>query len=302
MERILIRAYACHINSELDRRRRHLYVLLEERNTGHSIYKLNIDDLDGGDEEAIMGIRSAPFYLCRGRDADEYDGYNSDDDRKANDWAWRSFWPFPLDRRVSNSFVRSYAVYPDGHTIFASSTFTFSIDTYRGGEPTRRGDWHLPFHGRAYYDGDLDAWVDIRAAGGPGVGRRGCNYLCSCDIPSPLRDSGGTGVGTVPPPAWKVCKQELGFHERPVHGMSQALVHTGRSRFCLVESMPMWTPITEQDDYCSNIINDAEHLLLVTMFRAKHGKNGELVVTPCRPSRSYLVPNHVEGSPTAFWM
>ncbi|CAM0878261.1 unnamed protein product [Alopecurus aequalis] len=44
------------------RPRRHLYVVLDEINTGHSIYKLNVDDLDGGDEDAIN---------CDGMYADE---------------------------------------------------------------------------------------------------------------------------------------------------------------------------------------------------------------------------------------
>lgn len=32
---------------------RHLYVVLDQMKTGYGIYKLNVDDLDGGDEEAL---------------------------------------------------------------------------------------------------------------------------------------------------------------------------------------------------------------------------------------------------------
>jgi hypothetical protein len=34
-------------------------VVLDEMNTGHSVYRLNVDDLDGGDEDAVTGIDAA---------------------------------------------------------------------------------------------------------------------------------------------------------------------------------------------------------------------------------------------------
>jgi hypothetical protein len=69
-----------------------------------------------------------------------------------------------------SSCVSSYAVHPDGHTIFVSvtgyklnpglilpnhgdlsSTFTFDVESL---EWTHVGDWILPFRGQAYYDHD----------------------------------------------------------------------------------------------------------------------------------------------------
>jgi hypothetical protein len=39
--------------------RRHLYVVLDEMKTGHGIYRLAVDDLDGGDTDAVTGMDTA---------------------------------------------------------------------------------------------------------------------------------------------------------------------------------------------------------------------------------------------------
>jgi hypothetical protein len=75
-----------------------------------------------------------------------------------NEWAWkRGSSPLPSDAtdEEADADVESHAVHPDGRTIFASSSFTFSLDT-ESGESAFRGSWLLPFHGRAYHDSDLD--------------------------------------------------------------------------------------------------------------------------------------------------
>jgi hypothetical protein len=183
-----------------------------------------------------------------------------------NEWAWKlGSSPLPSDAtdEEADADVESHAVHPDGRTIFASSSFTFSLDT-ESGESAFRGSWLLPFHGRAYHDSDLDAWVGIRVADGTegedGI-IKGDSYLCVCDVPTDLQE-----------PAWKMCKEELTFLKAPAWARRSWLVHTGRGKFSLVE------------------ISKGE--VRVTMFSAKRDKNGELEVTPSRPGRSYLLPTY----------
>ncbi|KAM3371436.1 hypothetical protein ACQJBY_018696 [Aegilops geniculata] len=208
------------------------------------------------------------------------------------EWAWKMCRsPLPQDAGGGHSRVMSHAVHPDGRTVFASSSFTFSLDTKRC-RSARRGDWRLPFHGRGHYDGELGAWVGIREADGTDGGIKGKPYLCSCAVPD-LADSGVEGP--VPAPAWRMCDQELTFLKTPVNFGCRALVHVGHGRFCLVEVVP--ATVAEGAE-----ARGGECLLHVTVFRAEHCKNGGLVVTPCRPGRSYLVPNCSLCLPGAFWI
>lgn len=70
--------------------------------------------------------------------------------RPSMDWSWNSLsTPWPLD----GILMVSYAVHPDGHTLFMSiKVETHSFDTGHGvcvcGEIR---DWVLPFRGQAYY-------------------------------------------------------------------------------------------------------------------------------------------------------
>ncbi|KAM0824743.1 hypothetical protein ACQ4PT_070000 [Festuca glaucescens] len=229
-------------------------------------------------------------------------------------WSWKSGPsppPPPAEGAVGvdNRPIQTYAVHQDGHTIFFSSSYyTFFLDTNTGNSARCIGEWSLPFHGRAYYDRDLDAWVGMQRDDSVEGMTWGRHYLCSCDVPLAVVDS----EGAVPPPAWKLCEEELTFLEAPLRDSERkrTLVHTGRGRFCLVEAAPVREPEPRSKGAshytCTN--DGVEHLLLVTMFRAKHGKNGELVIVPCRSRRSYLVPNYFDdGSffsdpPVAFWM
>ncbi|CAM0884978.1 unnamed protein product [Alopecurus aequalis] len=261
----------------------------------------------------IEAIGKSPLYLseepaeCAALLSGPYTNFDDEDSIMSSlrgqmkEWAWKR-GPLPLP--PMHGRVKSYAVHPDGRTIFASSSFTFCLNTRSNGS-SRCGDWCLPFDGRAYYDHDLDAWVGMRRSDNIDGGNWGTYYLCACDVPSALAD------GTTPPPAWKMSKKELTFFEPPPTSISRrTLVHTGRGRFCLVEL----TPAPPLDSHCICFQDGLQHLLRVTMFRAKHGKNGEHVVTSCRPGRSYLVPNyykhaitnivldHADEPPTAFWM
>uniref|UniRef100_A0A453MLM7 DUF1618 domain-containing protein n=2 Tax=Aegilops tauschii TaxID=37682 RepID=A0A453MLM7_AEGTS len=247
-----------------------------------------------------------PHYLCE-QPALNYDGgYDSGDQEvmftmrgQIMEWAWKT-GPSPLPGSGA-SYVKSYAVHPDGRAIFVSHSifygnpilpFTFSLDTEHGGW-TRRGDWTLPFQGRAYYDGHLDAWVGIREAEGDGTEceNQGSPYLCPCDVPDLPDVNGDQPPEPLPAPEWKMCKEELTFFKG---ALSRAFVHTGRGRFCLLE-VTRAREIEAMDD-CD------EDLLRVTTFCAKHGKNGELLVAPCRHGRSYFLPPCFADPLIAFWM
>uniref|UniRef100_N1QVZ9 Uncharacterized protein n=1 Tax=Aegilops tauschii TaxID=37682 RepID=N1QVZ9_AEGTA len=68
--------------------------------------------------------------------------------------------------------------------------------------------------------------------------------------------------------------------------------------FCLVE-------ITRRKGTKVRCSLDDDHLLQVTMFDARYGKNGELMATPCRPGRTYLIPRYDPSTinkPPAFWI
>ncbi|KAM0904489.1 hypothetical protein ACQ4PT_017958 [Festuca glaucescens] len=202
------------------------------------------------------------------------------------EWTWEQ-GPLPLPLDPIEEDVESHAVHPDGHTIYASSSFTFSLDTETG-ESEDRGKWLLPFHGRGYYDSDLGAWVGIRVANGKEGGSiEGYSYMCACDVPTALAhprwSQGGRRATVLRKPAWKMCKEELTFVKAPKRAMSRTLVHTEGGKFYLVVA-----------------IEGGE--LHVTMFCAKRAKNGELEVNPCQPGRSYLVPNYHGVWLTALWM
>ncbi|XBI86624.1 hypothetical protein VPH35_094549 [Triticum aestivum] len=413
---------------------RHLYVVLDEMKTGHGIYRLDVDDLDGGDADAVTGMYTAgraseqtmapppcrlpepllrlgnssvgstanfaavgskivvtgrthrgygdviitlvydtkmarldieqpppasfksyswrkhdyrhsvavrnklymfdqgwirPHYLCEqqgmkfgqgGHFTEEEDETMLDMRGQTMEWIWKKGPSFPGQEELCFvQPVQSHAVHPDGRTIFVScfggsnndskpkAPFTFSLDTEHGGDldtenqqgvSTLRREWSMPFHGRAYYDRHLDAWVGIRKVSGR-------PYLCSCDVPNLTDDHGYPPTKPLPAPEWRTCKEELTF----LAGASgHALVHTGRGRFCLVEAKPVVPHVGGEPNQCNRctMYHGNEHLLHVTMFCTKHGKDGELMIAPCRPGRSYLVPNYcqdaAENPPIAFWM
>lgn len=88
-------------------------------------------------------------------------------------WSWNDGEP-PLrpPPTMGYDLMSSYALHPDGHTIFMSTTgFTWSLDT-RDGVWKELGPWSLPFVGQAYFDGDLDAWVGLHSDED--------GYVCCC--------------------------------------------------------------------------------------------------------------------------
>uniref|UniRef100_A0A0E0KQK4 Uncharacterized protein n=1 Tax=Oryza punctata TaxID=4537 RepID=A0A0E0KQK4_ORYPU len=225
-------------------------------------------------------------------------------------WSWRtgpSPPPFSGGRRVTG-----HALHPDGRTIFVSvekthagrppvgEEGTFSYDTERA-EWTRRGDWRLPFKGQAHYDPHLDAWVGIAASSA------GHPRLVACDVVQLSTDADGTA----PPPKWTKCEEKLTFlgalRKRRVG--DPKLVSMGGGEFCVVES-------AQRPGFKLGLgsLGDGDKFeLRVTVFHAKFGKNGELLMTtaaaaaagssgPWR-SHTYVLSRYLLNfHAPAFWM
>ncbi|CAN6286858.1 unnamed protein product [Urochloa humidicola] len=199
----------------------------------------------------------------------------------------------------SESSVSSYALHPDGRTIFVSmaSGGTFTFDTAAAAEDSNsnwmeHGRWKLPFAGRVHFDLDLDAWV--------GLSRRAATrgHLCVCDAAS----GGGRRR-----PTWKVGKEKM-FSEDPAEKhVGATLVSMGgsRSEFCLVECV-------SREDGCApgdplNVYPPRRYVCRLTTFSVRLGEEDGLpTVGDSRRVQCYKVPETASGFtlgyPVAFWM
>ncbi|KAF8774915.1 hypothetical protein HU200_005167 [Digitaria exilis] len=89
------------------------------------------------------------------------------------DWSWNSL-STPTPTPINGTEIITYALHPDGHTIFMSTKDeTYSFDTSHG-VWKKPGDWVLPFRGQAYFDADLDAWV--------GIHNKDDGHICCCPV------------------------------------------------------------------------------------------------------------------------
>jgi hypothetical protein len=205
-------------------------------------------------------------------------------------WSWNDDNGAPPRRPppcMGLDLVTSYALHPDGRTIFMSTTgFTWSLDT-RDGVWKEVGCWPLPFTGQAYFDGDLDAWV--------GLHRGEDGYVCCCRVPS--RSRSATTTRRQPPPECKMLKDKLFLRndddsKYPKGGqhLKTTLTYMGDSRFCLVENV-------------MNTSNGLDATLNVTLFGLRYDRNGDLCTKLHRTTRSYAVSKNTRlFSHAAFWM
>jgi hypothetical protein len=202
----------------------------------------------------------------------------------STDWSWKSM---PTPPFAKSERIKSYALHPDGRTIFVSAAGgdfpggTFSFDT-KNCEWTRHGEWMLPFQLQGYYDGDLDAWVGLHPDG----------YICSCQVPS-------LSSSDIQQPSWKMAKEhKMWKSQREVaKALGATLTYMGNSKFFLVDC-EVADGLEFQDAF-----RDAHGCVLhMTTFRLKYNHEGKLRIidrntTSCPVSRKLS-----EFSPVAFWM
>lgn len=199
------------------------------------------------------------------------------------DWSWRSTAPSPFTRYER---ICSYAVHPDGRTIFLSSctTFgcvhqrsrTFSFDTGRC-EWTCHGEWVLPFMDKGHFDSYLDAWVGLHEDG----------YIGACQAASPT----ATSTLQMQQLDWKMAKDKLWSKEQLVE--QPTLTCMGSARFCLVACVVSEGMKSGYTDAC---------VLNITTFRLRYSHKGELQIVERTTTSHQMYKNRRSFSPVAFWM
>ncbi|KAJ1278340.1 hypothetical protein BS78_04G072800 [Paspalum vaginatum] len=179
----------------------------------------------------------------------------------AEGWLWKSLLPPPFRRGV-----QSYALHPDGCTIFTTTRInvvhapvcgnplgTYSFNTKESAWRWH-GEWVLPFLGRAHFDAELDAWT---------------------------------------------TKEKL-FRKDQERHMTASLTYMGTSKFCLVECV---SSRKLHDERPPDQGDDHGYELSVTMLGLKYNHKGELQTTHHQLRHSFSVSRHrYSFAPFAFWM
>ncbi|CAM0871643.1 unnamed protein product [Alopecurus aequalis] len=205
----------------------------------------------------------------------------------SSDWSWKSMpAPFTKDERIA-----SYALHPDGQTIFVSSYIsearrgTFSFDT-KNREWTRHGDWMLPFDLEGYFDAELDAWVGLPDG-----------YICSCQVPSLSSSSSSSTLQQQPD--WKMAKEHKMWS--PQHqlakGKGPTLTYMGNSRFFLVDC------VAADGFKFQDAFGDSRGCVInMTTFRLSYDREGNLRIKDRNTTSCPLSKQLASFSPVAFWM
>ncbi|TVU45036.1 hypothetical protein EJB05_04505, partial [Eragrostis curvula] len=219
--------------------------------------------------------------------------------------------------------VTSYALHPDGQTIFVSvkkdacvATFTFDTTDHAledaGGNAWKpHGAWSLPFAGRGLYHPELDAWV--------GLSRDDRGRLCSCDVMPPTTISECDDASDDRQRLdRKLCRERMFNPESYEKHFGATLVYMGgaRSNFCLVESITIRDDDSddEMDDDCKMEEEEEQdgsrstscRWIRLTTFCLKYDGSGNLTYGNSRHVRCYKAPDAATEpmltSPVAFWM
>ncbi|KAJ1263691.1 hypothetical protein BS78_09G205500 [Paspalum vaginatum] len=304
------------------RRQKHLYLVLDDREKGLSIYKMDADSFDSGDqvaehlpepptlrlespaghlahaatsfsamgtkifalmnqrcclvydtEMAVLGVGAhAPhqmvcgfgisvaidgvLYMLTYRSFDKQHPHRLPGHVPTEGWSWKAL---PSPPPTFCRYVNSYALHPDGCTIFMT---TANFDT--AGNPLGtcsfntkesawrwHGEWALPFLGRAHFDVELNAWVGLHSGG----------YIASCQVISPTYYNERAPTRFLD---FQTTKEKLFCKDRERHMKVSLTYMEGTNKFCLIE--------------CGD---DDGYVLHFTIFGLKHRFN---------------------FSPFAFWM
>ncbi|KAL6841846.1 hypothetical protein ACP4OV_028358 [Aristida adscensionis] len=207
-------------------------------------------------------------------------------------WSWRTL-PSPAPPFNVDEIITSYALHPDGRTIFMTTSYldrpnlqrsTYSFNTkYR---VWRWHDWALPFRGQGFFDGELDAWVGLHPDG----------YICCCQVASDIGSETPVELGASQLD-WQMVETES-FHEGTERHLRASLTYMGRSKFCLVESV-----IREGAKARYPLGDDEGCMVHMTMFGLKYSHKGELRTTNHQSKRSYRVSRHKDFfTPLALWV
>ncbi|CAL5044275.1 unnamed protein product [Urochloa decumbens] len=208
-------------------------------------------------------------------------------------WAWRAL-PGPPPPHDPYEIITSYAVHPDGHTIFMTTSYrdrpglqksTYSFNTKHC--VWRWHAWTLPFQGPGHFDTELNVWVGLHKDG----------YVCACRVASDSGSATPMSIGLMQLD-WQKLEAKL-FRKDRERYIRASLTYMGSSKFCLLESV---IRKGVDKDYS---LNDQDGCVLhMTMFGLKYNHKGELRTTNLQSTRSYLVSKHKDYSfaPVAFWM
>ncbi|KAL6843797.1 hypothetical protein ACP4OV_026368 [Aristida adscensionis] len=204
-------------------------------------------------------------------------------------WSWKTL-PVPPPTFSHDHLVTSYAVHPDGCTIFMTADYrhhpglhlgTYSFNT-KDCVWRWHGEWALPFAGEGHFDAELDGWVGLHKDG----------YICCCQVASRSRI-----LTRIMQLDSQIVEEKL-FRKDPERHLRATLNYMGRSRFCLVESV-----IGEGVDMKYPFGDHDGCVIRLTMFGLKYNRKGELQTTNHRSTQSYVVSRHKDFfSPQAFWM
>ncbi|RCV19564.1 LOW QUALITY PROTEIN: hypothetical protein SETIT_3G395800v2 [Setaria italica] len=226
-------------------------------------------------------------------------------------WSWCDLPRPPFDRVDVTSYVvhgqsivfsvesdAEPTLDPDGKTVvFSTETFpaTFTFDT----AALRRGEWMLPFTGRAFFVHGLQAFVGLSKDTAATFG-----HLCCCKV----------GAATNPP-AWKLGKEKL-FSDDPAEThVGATLIYMGRSAFCLLQCVSIEHGNAadqkqqkgELEEEGGEVPRRCCYLYRVTTFSLSFDDNGDLRTGGTCQVQCYNVPEETTErflgkDPVALWL
>ncbi|KAF8654954.1 hypothetical protein HU200_061386 [Digitaria exilis] len=307
------------------RRRRHLYVALDDWRKGFSLYKLDLFTDGYPEPQANQQTRhrrlppptirlefsdidkSAPLVAIGSKIvawSSRKDGltviYDVDTGGQAiahcspknvlhREWCQAAM---VAGRDTLYAFVCSlyhhgtYAVHPGGKTISVSVLGEHNLPLGTYSYDTESHEWTHQGTWMLPFSWQAHYDDELDALVGHDAGY-GVSKIGCCDVPS---------LGTDWPPIWKLCDDSL---LSGLTCLSAKLVSVGGGYFCFVEIGPR-----ERVDMRCCIGDGDKCELRVTTFRARYGKNGQLQITDRRLAHSYVLSRYEKlgYAIKAFWL